>query len=138
MNIKEIKEGEKLRVMFMGTSKALGTKRSIESFVEISYDDLLVKLLDKRSNKTGPAVKFSRYVSLFARLLDTGKWVNLAVTDANTVFPDLYKRFEELTAEEYNQITPKALKSLTEMKSNNKLNKTNKKQLLDITTKLDI
>jgi hypothetical protein len=105
----------------------------VESKFAYSYDELLTRLKAKgragKSRRSGTSgARFSRIVALATNALRKGKWSTGADIDRDEVFAKLMKRFGELDATEYNNITGNAKESLVVLYNSKNILKANQKK----------
>ena len=113
----ELRPGDTLNIIWSSVQDTpLGVKE-VESKFAYSYDELLAKLKAKgragKSRRSGTSgARFSRIVALATNALRKGKWSTGADIDRDEVFSKLLRRFNELDASEYANITSNAKQSL--------------------------
>lgn len=113
----ELRPGDTLNIIWSSVQDTpLGVKE-VESKFAYSYDDLLARLKAKgragKSRRSGTnGARFSRIVALATNALRKGKWSTGADIDRDEVFAKLMRRFGELDAIEYANITVNAKESL--------------------------
>ncbi len=113
----ELRPGDTLNIIWSSVQDTpLGVKE-VESKFAYSYDELLARLKAKgragKSRRSGTnGARFSRIVALATNALRKGKWSTGADIDRDEVFAKLMRRFSELDATEYNNITANAKTSL--------------------------
>ena len=113
----ELRPGDTLNIIWSSVQDTpLGVKE-VESKFAYSYDELLARLKAKgragKSRRSGTnGARFSRIVALATNALRKGKWSTGADIDRDEVFAKLMRRFGELDATEYNNITANAKTSL--------------------------
>jgi hypothetical protein len=137
----ELRPGDTLNIIWSSVQETpLGTKE-VESRFSYAYDELLAKLRTKgragKSRRSGTnGARFSRIVALATNALRKGKWSTGADIDRDEVFSKLLRRFNELDATEYANITSNAKESLVELYGNSKsILKPNQKK--DLKTAID-
>ena len=133
----ELRPGDTLNIIWSSVQDTpLGVKE-VESKFAYSYDDLLTRLKAKgragKSRRSGTSgARFSRIVALATNALRKGKWSTGADIDRDEVFAKLMRKFGELDAVEYANITANAKQSLiTLYASKNILKAPQKKDLKD-------
>ena len=133
----EIRPGDTLNIIWSSVQDTpLGVKE-VESKFAYSYDELLLRLKAKgragKSRRSGTSgARFSRIVALAANALRKGKWSTGADIDREEVFVKLMRRFNELDATEYPNITANAKQSLIVLYQNKTILKApQKKDLKD-------
>jgi len=131
----QLRPGDTLNIVWTSVQETpLGVKE-VESNFAFTYDELLTRLRAKgragKSRRSGTnGARFSRIVALATNALRKGKWSTGAEIDRDEVFAKLMKRFGELDAAEYANITANAKESLGElMNSKNILKPAQKKDL---------
>lgn len=113
----ELRPGDTLNIIWSSVQDTpLGVKE-VESKFAYSYDELLTRLKAKgragKSRRSGTSgARFSRIVALATNALRKGKWSTGADIDRDEVFAKLMRRFGELDASEYVNITANAKQSL--------------------------
>jgi hypothetical protein len=113
----ELRPGDTLNIIWSSVQDTpLGVKE-VESKFAYSYDELLARLKAKgragKSRRSGTSgARFSRIVALATNALRKGKWSTGADIDRDEVFAKLMKKFHELDASEYANITGNAKQSL--------------------------
>lgn len=113
----ELRPGDTLNIIWSSVQDTpLGVKE-VESKFAYSYDELLARLKAKgragKSRRSGTnGARFSRIVALATNALRKGKWSTGADIDRDEVFAKLMRRFGELDAVEYANITGNAKQSL--------------------------
>lgn len=113
----ELRPGDTLNIIWSSVQDTpLGVKE-VESKFAYSYDELLTKLKAKgragKSRRSGTSgARFSRIVALATNALRKGKWSTGADIDRDEVFSKLIRRFRELDASEYANITANAKQAL--------------------------
>ena len=116
----ELRPGDTLNIIWSSVQDTpLGVKE-VESKFAYSYDELLARLKAKgragKSRRSGTSgARFSRIVALATNALRKGKWSTGADIDRDEVFTKLMRRFGELDATEYANITGNAKESLVEL-----------------------
>ncbi len=133
----ELRPGDTLNIIWSSVQDTpLGVKE-VESKFAYSYDDLLARLKAKgragKSRRSGTSgARFSRIVALATNALRKGKWSTGADIDRDEVFAKLMRKFSELDAVEYTNITVNAKTSLVTLyQSKNILKVPQKKDLKD-------
>jgi len=133
----ELRPGDTLNIIWNSVQDTpLGVKE-VESKFAYSYDELLLRLKAKgragKSRRSGTSgARFSRVVALAANALRKGKWSTGADIDRDEVFVKLMRRFNELDATEYANITANAKQSLIVLYQNKSILKApQKKDLKD-------
>ncbi|MCX6109947.1 MAG: hypothetical protein NTZ90_10145 [Proteobacteria bacterium] len=133
----ELRPGDTLNIIWSSVQDTpLGVKE-VESKFAYSYDELLLRLKAKgragKSRRSGTSgARFSRIVALAANALRKGKWSTGADIDREEVFVKLMRRFNELDATEYPNITANAKQSLIVLYQNKTILKApQKKDLKD-------
>jgi hypothetical protein len=133
----ELRPGDTLNIIWSSVQDTpLGVKE-VESKFAYTYDELLLKLKAKgkanKSRRSGTnGARFSRIVALATNALRKGRWSTGAEIDRDEVFSKLMKRFSELEAIEYQNITSNAKESMVELYlSKNILKTPQKKDLKD-------
>jgi hypothetical protein len=131
----QLRPGDTLNIVWTSVQDTpLGVKE-VESNFAFTYDELLTRLRAKgragKSRRSGTSgARFSRIVALATNALRKGKWSTGADIDRDEVFAKLMKRFSELDATEYANITSNAKESLAELfQSKNILKPAQKKDL---------
>ena len=113
----ELRPGDTLNIVWTSVQDTpLGVKE-VESSFAFEYEDLLARLKTKgragKSRRSGTnGARFSRIVALATNALKKGKWSTGADIDREEVFQKLMKKFNELDATEYVNITANARTSL--------------------------
>jgi hypothetical protein len=113
----ELRPGDTLNIIWSSVQDTpLGVKE-VESKFAYSYEELLARLKAKgragKSRRSGTSgARFSRIVALATNALRKGKWSTGADIDRDEVFAKLMRRFGELDAAEYANITGNAKESL--------------------------
>lgn len=116
----ELRPGDTLNIIWSSVQDTpLGVKE-VESKFAYSYDELLARLKAKgragKSRRSGTnGARFSRIVALATNALRKGKWSTGADIDRDEVFAKLMRRFGELDATEYGNITANAKESLVQL-----------------------
>ena len=116
----ELRPGDTLNIIWSSVQDTpLGVKE-VESKFAYSYDELLTRLKAKgragKSRRSGTnGARFSRIVALATNALRKGKWSTGAEIDRDEVFAKLIRRFSELDAGEYVNITANAKQSLIQL-----------------------
>jgi hypothetical protein len=129
----ELRPGDTLNIIWSSVQDTpLGVKE-VESKFAYSYDELLTRLKAKgragKSRRSGTSgARFSRIVALATNALRKGKWSTGADIDRDEVFAKLMKRFGELDATEYNNITGNAKESLVVLYNSKNILKANQKK----------
>ncbi len=133
----ELRPGDTLNIIWSSVQDTpLGVKE-VESKFAYSYDELLLRLKAKgragKSRRSGTnGARFSRIVALATNALRKGKWSTGAEIDRDEVFAKLIRRFSELDATEYTNITGNAKQSLLALhQGKNTLKAPQKKDLKD-------
>lgn len=133
----DLRPGDTLNIIWSSVQDTpLGTKE-VESKFAYSYDELLARLKAKgragKSRRSGTSgARFSRIVALATNALRKGKWSTGADIDRDEVFGKLMRRFGELDAMEYANITGNAKQSLLALHQGKvPLKATQKKELRD-------
>src|SRR3989338_4917469 len=119
----ELRPGDTLNIVWSSVQDTPFGAQEIESSFKFSYDELLQKLKTKsrmgRSRRSGTSgARFSRIVALSTNALRKGKWSTGASIDRSEVFTKLYKKFCDLEAKEYSNITRNAQESLKTLHQN--------------------
>lgn len=131
----ELRPGDTLNIIWSSVQDTpLGVKE-VESKFAYSYDELLTRLKAKgragKSRRSGTnGARFSRVVALATNALKKGKWSTGADIDRDEVFDKLLKKFNELDAPEYQNITGNAKQALVAMYNNKAILKPNQKKEL--------
>src|SRR5690606_28829544 len=131
----EIRPGDTLNIIWTSVQDTpLGVKE-VESKFAYSYDELLSRLRSKgragKSRRSGTnGARFSRVVALATNALKKGKWSTGADIDRDEVFDKLLRKFKELDAPEYQNITSNAKQALIAMYNNKAILKPNQKKEL--------
>lgn len=131
----ELRPGDTLNIIWSSVQDTpLGVKE-VESKFAYSYDELLAKLKAKgragKSRRSGTSgARFSRIVALATNALRKGKWSTGADIDRDEVFSKLIRRFNELDATEYNNITSNAKQSLVALHASKSILKPQQKKEL--------
>ena len=121
----ELRPGDTLNIVWTSVQDTpLGVKE-VESSFAFTYDELLTRLRAKgragKSRRSGTnGARFSRIVALATNAMRKGRWSTGADIDRGEVFERLMKRFNELDASEYINITANAKESLATMYKANK------------------
>lgn len=116
----ELRPGDTLNIIWSSVQDTpLGVKE-VESKFAYSYEELLARLKAKgragKSRRSGTnGARFSRIVALATNALRKGKWSTGADIDRDEVFAKLMRRFGELDATEYANITGNAKESLVQL-----------------------
>lgn len=133
----ELRPGDTLNIIWSSVQDTpLGVKE-VESKFAYSYEELLARLKAKgragKSRRSGTnGARFSRIVALATNALKKGKWSTGAEIDRDEVFAKLMRKFGELDAVEYANITANAKQSLVLLyQSKNILKVPQKKDLKD-------
>lgn len=131
----ELRPGDTLNIIWSSVQDTpLGVKE-VESKFAYSYDELLTRLKAKgragKSRRSGTnGARFSRVVALATNALKKGKWSTGADIDRDEVFDKLLRKFKELDAPEYANITGNAKQALVAMYNNKAILKPNQKKEL--------
>lgn len=131
----ELRPGDTLNIIWSSVQDTpLGVKE-VESKFAYSYDELLTRLKAKgragKSRRSGTnGARFSRVVALATNALKKGKWSTGADIDRDEVFAKLIRKFNELDAPEYQNITGNAKQALVAMYNNKAILKPNQKKEL--------
>jgi hypothetical protein len=131
----ELRPGDTLNIIWSSVQDTpLGVKE-VESKFAYSYDELLTKLKAKgragKSRRSGTSgARFSRIVALATNALRKGKWSTGADIDRDEVFAKLIRRFRELDASEYTNITANAKQSLLTLHASKNILKPQQKKEL--------
>lgn len=131
----ELRPGDTLNIIWSSVQDTpLGVKE-VESKFAYSYDELLTRLKAKgragKSRRSGTnGARFSRVVALATNALKKGKWSTGADIDRDEVFDKLLRKFKELDAPEYQNITGNAKQALIAMYNNKAILKPNQKKEL--------
>ena len=129
----ELRPGDTLNIIWSSVQDTpLGVKE-VESKFAYSYDELLARLKAKgragKSRRSGTnGARFSRIVALATNALRKGKWSTGADIDRDEVFSKLMRRFGELDATEYANITGNAKQSLVQLYQSKTILKANQKK----------
>lgn len=129
----ELRPGDTLNIIWSSVQDTpLGVKE-VESKFAYSYDDLLARLKAKgragKSRRSGTnGARFSRIVALATNALRKGKWSTGADIDRDEVFAKLMRKFKELDAGEYANITANAKQSLLAIYHSKTILKANQKK----------
>ncbi len=129
----ELRPGDTLNIIWSSVQDTpLGVKE-VESKFAYSYDELLARLKAKgragKSRRSGTnGARFSRVVALAANAMKKGKWSTGADIDRDEVFNKLMRRFGELDAGEYGNITGNAKQSLVALYQNKNILKGNQRK----------
>jgi len=129
----ELRPGDTLNIIWSSVQDTpLGVKE-VESKFAYSYDELLARLKAKgragKSRRSGTnGARFSRVVALAANAMKKGKWSTGADIDRDEVFNKLLRRFGELDASEYGNITGNAKQSLVALYQNKNILKGNQRK----------
>lgn len=129
----ELRPGDTLNIIWSSVQDTpLGVKE-VESKFAYSYDELLARLKAKgragKSRRSGTnGARFSRIVALATNALRKGKWSTGADIDRDEVFAKLMRRFGELDATEYANITGNAKQSLVQLYQSKTILKANQKK----------
>lgn len=133
----ELRPGDTLNIIWSSVQDTpLGVKE-VESKFAYTYDELLARLKAKgragKSRRSGTSgARFSRIVALATNAMRKGKWSTGADIDRDEVFAKLMRKFGELDAVEYANITVNAKQSLIQLfQSKNILKVPQKKDLKD-------
>ncbi len=135
MTTVELRPGDTLNIIWSSVQDTpLGVKE-VESKFAYSYDELLTRLKAKgragKSRRSGTnGARFSRVVALATNALRKGKWSTGADIDRDEVFVKLLKKFNELDAPEYLNITSNAKTALVTMFNNKAILKPHQKKEL--------
>lgn len=137
----QLRPGDTLNIIFSSVQETPLGMKEVESSFPFTYDELLTKLRTKgragKSRRSGTnGARFSRVVALATNALRKGKWSTGADIDRDEVFDKLMKKFKELDAPEYANITSNAKESLSVLYKNNRLLKANQKK--DLKDALDL
>ena len=133
----ELRPGDTLNIVWTSVQETpLGVKE-VESSFAFTYDELLARLKAKgragKSRRSGTnGARFSRIVALATNALRKGKWSTGADIDRDEVFGKLMKRFNELEATEYANITANAKESLVGLHKNGKYLKPEQRKDLEV------
>ena len=134
----ELRPGDTLNIVWSSVQETpLGVKE-VESKFAYSYEELLARLKAKgragKSRRSGTSgARFSRIVALATNALRKGRWSTGAEIDRDEVFAKLLKRFSELDAAEYANITANAKQSLVALyQGKSALKVPQKKDLRDV------
>ncbi len=133
MGTVQLRPGDTLNIIFSSVQETPLGMKEVETSFPFTYDELLAKLRTKgragKSRRSGTnGARFSRVVALATNALRKGKWSTGADIDRDEVFDKLMKRFKELDAPEYANITSNAKESLLTLYKNNRLLKTNQRK----------
>ena len=113
----ELRPGDTLNIIWSSVQDTQLGVKEVESKFAYTYDELLARLKAKgragKSRRTGTSgARFSRIVAVATNALKKGKWSTGADIDRDEVFAKLMRRFSELDATEYANITANAKQSL--------------------------
>ena len=131
----DIRPGDTLNIVWKSVQKTPFGTQEVESNFTFSYDELLAKLKTSsregksRRSRTGGA-KFSRIVGLSTKALVKGKWSTGATIDRDVVFKRLVSKFNELTPNEYPNITMNARASINNLYRNSSYLKSDQRNKL--------
>ena len=134
----ELRPGDILNIVWTSEQETPFGVKLVESSFAFSYDEVLTKLRTKgragKSRKSGnDGARFSRLIALSTNALKKGKWSTGADIDRDEVFSKLIKKFSQLDAKEYVNITSNAKEALEQMYKNGKfLKPEQKKELKEI------
>jgi hypothetical protein len=133
----DLRPGDTLNIIWSSVQDTPLGLKEVESKFAYSYDELLARLKAKgragKSRRSGTSgARFSRIVALATNALRKGKWSTGADIDRDEVFSKLMRKFNELDAVEYANITSNAKQSLVQLyQSKNILKAQQKKDLKD-------
>jgi hypothetical protein len=133
----DLRPGDTLNIIWSSVQDTPLGLKEVESKFAYSYDELLARLKAKgragKSRRSGTSgARFSRIVALATNALRKGKWSTGADIDRDEVFSKLMRKFNELDAGEYANITSNAKQSLVQLyQSKNILKAQQKKDLKD-------
>ncbi len=129
----ELRPGDTLNIVWTSVQDTPLGLKEVESSFAFTYDELLTRLKAKgragKSRRSGTdGARFSRIVALATNALRKGRWSTGADIDKDEVFEKLIKRFNELDANEYANITANARESLGTLYKNSKALKPQQKK----------
>lgn len=129
----ELRPGDTLNIVWTSVQDTPLGLKEVESSFAFTYDELLTRLKTKgragKSRRSGTdGARFSRIVALATNALRKGRWSTGADIDKDEVFDKLIKRFNELDAAEYANITANARESLGTLYKNSKALKPQQKK----------
>ena len=131
----ELRPGDTLNIIWSSVQDTPLGMKEVESRFAYSYEELLTRLKAKgragKSRRSGTSgARFSRIVALATNALRKGKWSTGADIDRDEVFQKLMRRFNELDATEYANITGNAKQSLLQLHNGKTILKANQKKEL--------
>ena len=131
----ELRPGDTLNIIWSSVQDTPLGMKEVESRFAYSYEELLTRLKAKgragKSRRSGTSgARFSRIVALATNALRKGKWSTGADIDRDEVFQKLMRRFNELDASEYANITGNAKQSLLQLHNGKTILKANQKKEL--------
>ena len=116
----DLRPGDTVNIIWKSVQETPMGLKEIDSVFPFTYEELIKNLgyqrkagRSKRSSTSG--ARFSRMVALSANALKKGQWSNGGDIDRSVVFQSLMKRFDELDSREYQNMTGRAKRTISEL-----------------------